>query len=189
MTAFLTVVSGIAWTLVYLDAIRIGFKDKTYAMPLWALALNISWEGIYAFLAVSDTAGLSLQGIINVCWFVFDLGLAYTFFRFGRRYWSDVLPSTAFYAWGILAFVTSFLVQLAFLGEFGASQAARYSAFLQNLLMSILFIGMFYSRKGNEGQSLFIAVSKWIGTLAPTRVWVCRTEHVYHDPRSLVLRL
>jgi hypothetical protein len=46
--------------------------------------------------------------------------------------------------------------------------AARYSAFQQNLLMSILFISMFVARRGSEGQSLLLAVAKWIGTLAPT---------------------
>lgn len=29
----LTVISGIAWTIIYIDAIRIGFKYRTYATP------------------------------------------------------------------------------------------------------------------------------------------------------------
>jgi hypothetical protein len=57
---------------------------------------------------------------------------------------------------------------LIFFYEFGGHLGARYSAFLQNLLMSVLFIGMFVARKGSEGQTLLIAVAKWIGTLAPT---------------------
>lgn len=40
MDNFLILVSGLAWTIVYLDSIRIGMKDKTFAMPFWALALN-----------------------------------------------------------------------------------------------------------------------------------------------------
>jgi hypothetical protein len=35
-------ISGLAWTVVYLFLIRAGFKDKTYGMPLFALALNIA---------------------------------------------------------------------------------------------------------------------------------------------------
>ena len=46
-----------------------------------------------------------------------------------------------------------------------------YSAFLQNLLMSGLFIAMFIARGGARGQSLTIAVAKWLGTLAPTIQW------------------
>jgi hypothetical protein len=52
--------------------------------------------------------------------------------------------------------------------EFGVRVGVGYSAFLQNLLMSVLFIDMFVKRGGREGQSLTIAVNKWIGTLAPT---------------------
>ena len=40
----LTVVSGVCWTIVYIEGIRVGFKDKSYAIPFYALALNIAWE-------------------------------------------------------------------------------------------------------------------------------------------------
>ena len=34
--------------------------------------------------------------------------------------------------------------------------------------MSVLFINLFAKRGNMEGQSILLAVSKWIGTLAPT---------------------
>ena len=34
--------------------------------------------------------------------------------------------------------------------------------------MSVLFIIMLYKRDSSEGQSMLIAVAKWLGTLAPT---------------------
>ena len=168
MEVFLTLLSGIAWTLVYIDAIRIGFKDKSYAMPLFALALNLGWELLYAYTSLTRSSGPSLQGIINACWALFDLGILYTYFRYGRRYWPRAFSTNAFTGWSILVLVTSFALQLIFFYEFGGHLAARYSAFLQNLLMSVLFIGMFVSRKGSEGQTLLIAIAKWLGTLAPT---------------------
>jgi hypothetical protein len=64
--------------------------------------------------------------------------------------------------------ITSFSIEYAFIRQFGLSLGAAYSAFLQNLLMSVLFIHMYVRRGGSEGQSVSIAVSKWIGTLAPT---------------------
>jgi hypothetical protein len=82
MRLSLTALSGIAWTIVYIDAIRIGFKHKTYAIPVVALALNIAWETIYAVLVLQ--AGIWLQGGINVCWALLDLVIVYTFARFGR---------------------------------------------------------------------------------------------------------
>ena len=44
---FLTLLSGICWTLVYLDGIRVGLRDHSYAIPFWALALNLAWEFLY----------------------------------------------------------------------------------------------------------------------------------------------
>jgi hypothetical protein len=55
--------------------------------------------------------------------------------------------------------------------HFGARDASRYSAFLQNALMSGLFVQMFIARRGLRGQTRTIAVAKWIGTLAPTFVF------------------
>ena len=40
----LQMISGISWTLVYLILIIRGFKDKTYGMPFYALALNFIIE-------------------------------------------------------------------------------------------------------------------------------------------------
>lgn len=173
MEDFLKLFSGIAWTLVYIDAIRIGFKDKSYAMPLFALGLNLGWEVIYAYVSLTQGDGPSLQGIINACWALFDVGIVYTYFRYGRRYWPPTLSANAFVGWSVLVFVTCFALQLGFFYEFGENLGARYSAFLQNLLMSILFIGMYVSRQahngqGSEGQTLLIAIAKWIGTVAPT---------------------
>lgn len=168
MENFLTLLSGIAWTVVYIDAIRIGIKDKSYAMPLFALSLNLGWELLYAYNAFTQSTGPALQGIINACWALFDIGIVYTYFRYGRRYWPQAFSRNAFVGWSILVFLTAFALQLIFFLEFGYYAGSRYSAFLQNLLMSILFIGMFVSRKGSEGQTLVIAVAKWIGTLAPT---------------------
>jgi len=61
----------------------------------------------------------------------------------------------------------SFAIQYSFSIEFG-NLGPWYSAFIQNLIMSILFINILVSRGSTKGQSLTIAVSKWIGTLAPT---------------------
>lgn len=163
----LMLLSGMAWSIVYIDAIRIGIKDRSYAMPFWALALNIAWEFLHALLGYR-AIGLSLQIAINCIWFLLDLGLLYTFFKFGRRYFPQAMRPVWFYVWGILCLAAAFIIQYSFIVEFGLLMGAVYSAFLQNLLMSILFITMSAQRKTSEGQTLLIAVSKWVGTAAPT---------------------
>jgi hypothetical protein len=177
----LTVISGVCWTIVYVDGIRIGFRDRSYAIPFYALALNFAWELLYTYFGFR-TNGVTVQNVFNAVWFAFDVGILYTYFKFGRKDFSsnNVLKTdtesgvkpphskTAFIAWSVLGLVTAFGVQYAFRREFGVSKAAAYSAFPQNLIMSILFIGMLVRRGGSEGQSLTIAVNKWLGTLAPT---------------------
>jgi hypothetical protein len=166
---FLTVVSGIAWTAVYVEAIRVGFRDRSYAIPAAALALNFAWEVIYASRSVATV--LSVQGVFNIVWALADVAILYTFFRFGRAELPPWVTRKLFLGWALLLGVTAFAVQLLFVAEFGWDAAPRYSAFLQNLLMSGLFIAMFAARGGARGQSLLVAVAKWIGTLAPTIVF------------------
>jgi hypothetical protein len=184
----LTIISGLCWTIVYLDGIRIGFRDKSYAIPFYALALNLAWEALYTYHGFRIN-GVDTQNIFNAAWLTFDIGILYTYFRFGRRYFGGRLfnppadagatdqrsppamaggSDFAFKGWSVLGLITAFAVQWTVLREFGVAKGAAYSAFPQNLIMSILFIAMLARRGSREGQSLTIAVSKWIGTLAPT---------------------
>jgi hypothetical protein len=161
----LTLVSGLCWTLVYIEGIRLGIKDRSYAIPFYALALNLAWELLHAYLGLRAT--IDLQTIINVVWFLFDVGILYTYFRYGRKYFPTNLASW-FVPWSLLGLFTALWVEYAFVRQFGTFSGGAYAAFLQNLLMSVLFIGMLVRRGTTDGQSLIVAVSKWLGTLAPT---------------------
>jgi len=173
----LTVISGLCWTIVYIEGIRIGFRDKSYAIPFYALALNFAWEALYTFFGFRIN-GVTVQNIFNAVWLTFDIGILYTYFKFGRKYFrtglknpsahADGVDQSSFIVWSVLGLITALALQYAFLKEFGVAKGAGYSAFLQNLLMSVLFIAMLAGRGNREGQSLSIAINKWIGTLAPT---------------------
>lgn len=163
----LTLISGLAWTIVYIDGLRIGIKDKSYAMPIWPLGLNIAWELIH-FIIGARLAGFTPQTVINGVWFLLDIGLVYTYFKYGRKYFPKEFKPAWFYLWGAAAIAVGFIVQLTFVREFDVVMGATYAAYLQNLLMSVLFIQMLVQRKSREGQTMLIAVSKFIGSLAPT---------------------
>jgi hypothetical protein len=169
MVLFLTLLSGVAWTIVYVVAIRIGFSQQTYAIPLAALALNIAWESIYAVHGL--IADRSVQSYINLAWSIADVVIVYTFFRYGRSEMPRFVSRGMFIGWSVLVIATAFVVQWLFVVEFGWAAAAPYAAFLQNLLMSGLFIAMLVARRGTRGQSVHIGLAKWIGTLAPTIVF------------------
>jgi len=201
----LTIISGVCWTIVYIDGIRLGFKDKSYAIPFYALALNFAWELLYTYHGFRIN-GVDVQNVFSAAWLTFDVGILYTYFKFGRKYFyyppadaggtderhppamlrlspqasprggggtADAAHNTssAFIGWSVLGLITAFAIEYAFIREFGVAKGAAYSAFPQNLLMSVLFISMLARRGSREGQSLTIAVSKWLGTLAPTIVY------------------
>ncbi len=167
LKTILTIVSGICWTIVYVDGIRLGFRDKSYAVPFYALALNFAWEGLYTYFGFRIN-GINAQNIFNAVWLTFDIGILYTYFKFGRKYFPAGYQSSAFIGWSVLGLITAFALEYSFIREFGVAKGAAYSAFPQNLIMSVLFITMLVRRGNREGQSLTIAVNKWIGTLAPT---------------------
>lgn len=169
MSLLLTLTSAVAWTLAYSAAIRIGWQQRTYAVPATALALNLAWEWLYAAhgLAVRPRAA---QTWVNVVWGLADVAILVTLVRWGRRELPLFVGRRLFVTWVVGLVTVAAGVQVLFIVEFGfaSSRSAVYSSFLQNLLMSGLFIAMFVSRGGPRGQSLVIAVAKWLGTLAPT---------------------
>lgn len=165
MVLFLVAVSGIAWTIVYLKSIQLGMKEKTYCIPLWALGLNFAWEVIYAFDGIFS-GEIGAQVIANICWMFCDAAIVYTYFKYGKK-WMPEQEQKYFVPYSILTFASSLVMQLAFYFWFPTIPAAQYSAFAQNVLMSVLFVLMLHRRGSAEGQSIVIAVAKWLGTLAP----------------------
>lgn len=167
----LVALSGLCWAIVYVEAIRVGLRDRTYAIPVFALALNLAWEGLYAihglFLTPGAGAFMRMHTAINVVWVAFDVAILVTFFRFGGNAWPQ-LGRSLLYLMGVLALIVGVSVQLAFNLEFGPRDGGTYAAFAQNLLMSVLFVDMLLRRGGPRGQSMVIAVAKLVGTLAPT---------------------
>ena len=164
LVTVLTLVSGISWSIVYIDMIYRGFRDRTYGMPLFALAFNIAWELMFAFLAGVE---FGLQRVVNTVWFLLDAVIVYLYFRYGRREFPGAW-ARFFVPWSLAAFLVAFLVIYVAHFEFEDFWGARYSAFTQNLLMSVLFIGMLLRRNNVDGQSMYIAIFKCLGTLAPT---------------------
>ena len=150
--------SGVLWTLAYLLIIRRGFLDRTYGMPLVALCANLSWELIFSFVYPHDLP----QRAVNVVWFSFDLVILLQLLLYGSREFAD-LSRRAFYAVFALALAASFGAVLSVTLELDDFDGA-YSAFGQNLIMSVLFLAMLYARRSLKGQSVSIALLKMGGT-------------------------
>lgn len=164
----LIVISGICWSIVYVDSIRTGFKQKTYCMSLFALGLNIAWEGIYAFTDLFIRKEIGAQALANTAWFLLDIFIVVSFLKFGREEMEGDLGKKFFIPWTVLVLICCFVLQILFIYQFGSVEGEKYSAYLQNIAMSVAYLYMLNRRKSSKGQTMLIAVCKCIGTLTPT---------------------
>jgi hypothetical protein len=157
MFTALLLLSGLFWSLTYVLIIARGFRDRSHGMPLAALAANLSWEFLFAFVLPHGP----VQRTVNMIWFALDLVLLFQLLHYGPRELG--LSSRWFFAAVALALGMAFLAVLFISREFHDPDGA-YAAFGQNLMMSLLFLGMLQQRRSLRGQSLGIAVSKMLGT-------------------------
>lgn len=163
LSLFLKLGSGLLWTLAYILILRRGWKDKTYGMPLAALAANLGWEFIFSFVLPHKPPQLQ----VNIVWFCFDLGILWQTCRFGK--WEQRHPWVRRNFFAILAasLLCGFLAVYTTTLEF-SDRDGMYAAFGQNLMMSILFVAMLLSRDDPRGQSMWIALAKMTGTVLPS---------------------
>jgi hypothetical protein len=153
------IASGILWSITYLLIFKRGYQDKACGIPMAALCLNVSWEFIFSF--VHPHSGTQL--IINIAWFLLDLVIVAQYLRYESARRQADMSAAFFYASFLSILAVSFLAVLLVTREF-SNPAGYYSAFGQNLLMSILFVRMLLDRKALEGQSLYIGLAKMLGT-------------------------
>jgi hypothetical protein len=159
MQTIILTIGGIFWILTYVLIMSKGFKDKTYGMPLIALCANFSWEFIYSFVLPSSPPQL----FINYLWFGLDCVIVFQFFKYYRNEFPNLSSSRVCIVFGLMI---SSAFSIILTGAISlADHRGVYAAFGQNLLMSILFVVMFFKRgEGLRGQSIFIAVFKMLGT-------------------------
>lgn len=151
------ILTGLFWTITYLLIIRQGFKDKTFGIPIIAICVNIAWEFTFAFIFPH----IAPQLYINIIWFFLDVIIIAQVLL----YWKSELAITsiAFY-FSFLAVLSLSLLVVVVFTNLMSDYDGVYSAFSQNLLMSILFLG-FLNRANGRGQSVQIAAFKMLGSI------------------------
>jgi hypothetical protein len=149
------------WLLAYILIIRKGFQDKTYGVPLLALALNFTWEFLYTIqFPPSDWPHI----VLRWSWLLADFVIVYQYFRYGKE--TSEIPSLRqyFYPISIFVFINAYIFQLTYRYHFYASNGYE-NAFLINFLMSMLFVQFFFLRSpGLLGLSYGAAWAKMAGT-------------------------
>lgn len=163
MSNLLLIISGLFGLLAYAEIIRIGFRDKTYSMPIPALLGNIAWEFFYSFILPPN----DIQLYINYLWLAFDILIYYQLLKYWRTEIKGI-SSSIFYSAIFLFQIIAYLLIVNIEKQFNSE--GMHTGYADNFMMSILFILMLFKRKSLRGQSISIALFKMICTLAAA-VW------------------
>ena len=162
----LRLMGGGFWMISYSIAIYKGIKDKSYAMPFFALCLNISWEILYFKKVLNGGDGGLLWIVMDSIWLILDSGILITYFLYGKKYYPDKLKNY-FWVFSIFQLIIAMLIMNEFYINY-PFHAKINAGFFINIVMSMLFIDMLIKRNGKEGQSIILAITKFIGTLIAT---------------------
>jgi hypothetical protein len=158
---FLIGVLGCAlWTIAYVVLIRRAILDKVNTLPMLAICLNFTWELMAVFVLPNPSRAWT---VLEWSWVVIDVGLVALLWVHGpnalaphlRRYFRPFLP---------IVLLACFAGQLTFVFTFG-DLLGFIVAFVINLVMSALFIAMYFQRGARGlGLSYPAAWLKMLGT-------------------------
>lgn len=147
------------WLVLYVLAIIQGLRERTYAIPLVAIAANFTWELIGAVYRV---APVRLWHIGDVLWLCLDAVVVWTLLRYGRERQQIPEIRRGFYALVGVTFAFSLIVQLA-LEEALADEWGFLDAYLISVMMSVLFYFLYFARRMRDSVSYAIAWCKLLG--------------------------
>src|SRR5689334_1041737 len=78
-----------AWTTAYLCIIVSCFRQRSYGVLMVCLCFNVIWEFCFTFQVLQQHLFFFFL-VGNGLWFLFDVIIAYQFFRYGRE--AQVIP-------------------------------------------------------------------------------------------------
>jgi hypothetical protein len=168
-------IACIFWFIAYVLIIYRGIKDKACGMPMLVLCLNIVWEFILGFMGEPFVpAGSVLElsrhplsmRIVDVIWFLFDCGVFYILVKYGKEEYEKFHPGAPkgiFVPMILFYLLISFLFIAVCVYEWHDYNGI-YSAYVDNVLISALYIRMLWRRGNADGQSMWIGLFKFLGT-------------------------
>ncbi|TAQ84219.1 hypothetical protein B7494_g7456 [Chlorociboria aeruginascens] len=172
-----TAISGILWSVSYILMTVKAFKEKSYAMPLYCLCLNITWEAIYGFVY---GPGLVNQ-IVFAQYMIVDVFLFYAIIKSARHQWTPLVARnlTAIIV-GMCLLCTWFHLAVAatFVPRVGR-QVVFWSAWPMQLGISIGSNAQLLSRGHTKGHSINIWWTRMLGTVT---AGMCFYWRIYYWP-------
>lgn len=152
---------ALGWLVAYVAIVYRGFADQSYGVPLAALFANLTWEFAYGFLL--DPLGDYFH-TASIFGFLVDVVIAWQVWKYGPAQFPNSSLGRYFRPiFGVCLAAALSVNYHAFIDL--ADPDGEFTGFGINLMMSILYIKMLEDRGSPAGQSMYIAVGKWLGTL------------------------
>jgi hypothetical protein len=172
--------ASLFWLIAYVLAIVYGFKNRSYAIPAAAVCLNFSWEVLASFEWI---APVLLWHIGAIAWLAVDLIIVYQLYRFGseqqripelKRWWYAIVTAGLLFA----------LAGQHYGAIFDGDPLGFEDAYLINLVMSMLFIAQFFSRRDASVLVYGVAWTKMLGTALTSLGLIFVLPVLYPDKQS-----
>lgn len=152
--------SGLLWSLCYVLLIRRAALDKAHAMPLAALCANLSWEFIFGFVHPDEPP----MNYINIVWCCVDVIIVWQYLRYARAEFPKTIPQRWFVPFFCLSLAAAFFGILTLTRDLNDWHGS-YTGWGGQLLISITMISLLVKRGSVRGQSLYIALSRFFGSV------------------------
>ena len=147
------------WLILYVLAIIGGLRQRTYLIPLAAIAANFAWELI---AAVYRIAPVRLWHIGDVLWLCLDAAIVWTLLRYGREQQRIPEIRRGFYVVAAVTFVFALIAQLAL--EQALNDAYGFlDAYVISVMMSVLFYFLYFERRSADNINYAVAWCKLLG--------------------------
>jgi hypothetical protein len=166
----LLLIFNVYWFITYFLVIRRGFIEKTWGIPMIGVTLNLAWDISGAgFLSIflPDSIHMNspvFQSIINIGFVIAYSIITYQMLRYWRSDFTTLTPFEFYFFW-LLAQVMSFFIIV--IGSIELNDPLIFKmGFVDNFISSAFFLAMLYRRPALLGQSIYIGLSKLIGTAA-----------------------
>ncbi|KAL5114008.1 hypothetical protein ACEQ8H_008113 [Pleosporales sp. CAS-2024a] len=176
-------VGGIGYTICYVLMTRQSMRDRTYAMPLFALALNFAWEIVFALFVAKEAR----EKAIFTIWMLIDVGLVYAVVNYGANEWRHA-PAVArnigkifavMLAWWCVALycVSSWWLDplnpvnpkhgKTYMGVAGIDkdELGYWTALAAQLVLSVMSLAQIIVRGTSGGSSYGIWLTRFVGSL------------------------
>ena len=150
------------WIAAYVLIVRRGFKDKACGMPIAALCGNITWEILFSHVYKPD---YRLVEYGNTAWVLFDVAIFWCAWKYAQDDFKHPLAKCWVRPMLFIGVGLALLVFKPFADAYKDTQG-YFLGWADAFAMSMLFIAMLMRRDNVQGQSIWIAITMFLGNVS-----------------------